>query len=88
MPAAAVSPGWSQSGPAAFATTHWTVVLAAREREFVEAARGRPELARVTTTFLPAVPQLFVKVDRDKVLKQGVIRRKNSQIICNHQRSL
>ena len=40
--------------------------------KFIEAARKRPELDRVTTTFLPAVPQLFVKVDRDKVLKQGV----------------
>ena len=40
--------------------------------KFLDAARKRPELARVTTTFLPSVPQLFVKVDRDKVLKQGV----------------
>jgi HAE1 family hydrophobic/amphiphilic exporter-1 len=39
---------------------------------FIEAARKRPEFARVTTTFQPAVPQIFVKVDRDKVLKQGV----------------
>ena len=29
-------------------------------------------LSRVTTTFIPTVPQIFVKVDRDKVLKQGV----------------
>jgi hydrophobic/amphiphilic exporter-1 (mainly G- bacteria), HAE1 family len=34
--------------------------------------RKRPEIARVTTTFLPTVPQIFVDVDRDKVLKQGV----------------
>jgi HAE1 family hydrophobic/amphiphilic exporter-1 len=40
--------------------------------KFIEAARKRPELARVTTTLLPAVPQLFVNVDRDKVLKQGI----------------
>ena len=40
--------------------------------KFLDAARKKPELARVTTTFLPSVPQLFVKVDRDKVLKQGV----------------
>jgi HAE1 family hydrophobic/amphiphilic exporter-1 len=26
----------------------------------------------VTTTFLPSVPQVYVKVDRDKVLKQGM----------------
>ncbi|MGD0661232.1 MAG: multidrug efflux RND transporter permease subunit [Syntrophorhabdales bacterium] len=40
--------------------------------KFIEAARKRPELDRVTTTFLPRVPQLFVNVDRDKVLTQGV----------------
>lgn len=39
---------------------------------FLEAARKRPELASVTTTFLPNVPQIRVNVDRDKVLKQGV----------------
>jgi HAE1 family hydrophobic/amphiphilic exporter-1 len=41
-------------------------------RRFLEAARKRPEIARATTTFLPTVPQIFVDVDRDKVLKQGV----------------
>lgn len=46
--------------------------LADNTQKFIEAARKRPELARVTTTFLPNVPQLFVDVDRDKVLKQGV----------------
>ncbi len=46
--------------------------LAENTQKFIEAARKRPELARVTTTFLPTVPQLFVDVDRDKVLKQGV----------------
>ena len=39
---------------------------------FLEAARKRPEIGTLNTTFLPAVPQLFVQVDRDKVLKQGV----------------
>jgi len=46
--------------------------LAENTQKFIEAARKRPELARVTTTFLPNVPQLFVDVDRDKALKQGV----------------
>jgi HAE1 family hydrophobic/amphiphilic exporter-1 len=36
------------------------------------AARKRPEIAGLTTTFLPSVPQQFVEVDRDKVIKQGV----------------
>jgi HAE1 family hydrophobic/amphiphilic exporter-1 len=40
--------------------------------KFIEAARKRPELAGVTTTFRPGVPQMFIDVDRDKVLKQGV----------------
>jgi HAE1 family hydrophobic/amphiphilic exporter-1 len=41
-------------------------------QRFLAEARKRPELARVTTTFTPTVPQVFVDVDRDKVLKQGV----------------
>ncbi|MBV8904859.1 MAG: efflux RND transporter permease subunit, partial [Acidobacteriia bacterium] len=40
--------------------------------KFVAAARQRPEIAGLTTTFLPSVPQQFVTVDRDKVIKQGV----------------
>ncbi|MFZ1056775.1 MAG: efflux RND transporter permease subunit, partial [Opitutaceae bacterium] len=40
--------------------------------KFMAAARARKELAGVSTTFLPSVPQVYVKVDRDKVLKQGV----------------
>ena len=46
--------------------------LAENTDAFLAAARKRPELARVTTTLLPAVPQYFVDVDRDKVLSQGV----------------
>jgi HAE1 family hydrophobic/amphiphilic exporter-1 len=41
-------------------------------QKFLTAAQQRPELSRVTTTFVPTVPQYFVKVNRDKVLKQGV----------------
>jgi hydrophobic/amphiphilic exporter-1 (mainly G- bacteria), HAE1 family len=39
---------------------------------FLDAARKRPEIAGLSTTFLSSVPQEFVDVDRDKVLKQGV----------------
>jgi HAE1 family hydrophobic/amphiphilic exporter-1 len=46
--------------------------LAANVNKFVEAARKRPELASVSTTFRPTVPQLYIDVDQDKVLKQGV----------------
>ncbi|PYX80273.1 MAG: hydrophobe/amphiphile efflux-1 family RND transporter, partial [Acidobacteria bacterium] len=46
--------------------------LADNLNKFVTAARKRPELASVNTTFLPNVPQQFIAVDRDKALKQGV----------------
>ena len=41
-------------------------------KTFMDAARKRPELTGLSTTFLPSVPQEYVKVDRDKVLKQGI----------------
>jgi len=40
--------------------------------KFMIAARKRPEIGTLTTTFLPSVPQQFVDVDRDKVIKQEV----------------
>jgi multidrug efflux pump len=46
--------------------------LAEKTKFFMQAAAKRPEIARISTTFTPSVPQIFVKVDRDKVLKQGV----------------
>jgi len=46
--------------------------LAANVSKFIDAARKRPEIASVNTTFLPSVPQLYANVDRDKTLKQGV----------------
>ncbi len=46
--------------------------LADNVNKFLAAARKRPELASVNTTFLPSVPQQFITVDRDKALKQGV----------------
>jgi len=41
-------------------------------QKFLAAARKRPELANVASQFSASVPQVFVNVDRDKVLKQGV----------------
>jgi hydrophobic/amphiphilic exporter-1 (mainly G- bacteria), HAE1 family len=46
--------------------------LADNVNKFITAARQRPEIGTLTTTFLPSVPQQFVTVDRDKVIKQGV----------------
>jgi HAE1 family hydrophobic/amphiphilic exporter-1 len=39
---------------------------------FMAAVRKRPEIGFLATTYLPSVPQQFVTVDRDKVIKQGV----------------
>src|SRR6266849_5132168 len=38
---------------------------------FLAEARKRPELAGLSTTSLASVPQLYAKVDREKVMKQG-----------------
>jgi HAE1 family hydrophobic/amphiphilic exporter-1 len=46
--------------------------LAQNLKTFLDAARKRPELGTLIPTFLPNVPQVFVDVDRDKVLKQGI----------------
>ena len=46
--------------------------LAANLAKFIEEAKKRPELTGLNSTFRPTVPQVFVDVDRDKVLKQGV----------------
>ena len=46
--------------------------LAQNTRKFMEAVSQRPEVARVLTTWIPSVPQQYLYVDQDKVLKQGV----------------
>ena len=46
--------------------------LASNLRTFLDAVKKRPEFASVLTTALPSVPQVFVHVDRDQVLQQGV----------------
>ena len=46
--------------------------LATNVDTFLAAAREQPELARVTTTLLPNIPQVYLEVDRDKALQQGV----------------
>jgi HAE1 family hydrophobic/amphiphilic exporter-1 len=46
--------------------------LTSNVETFLAAARQRRELARVATTLLPNVPQVYIEVDRDKALKQGV----------------
>jgi len=40
--------------------------------KFVLVAKKRPEISSLVTTFRASVPQLFVDVDQDRVLKQGL----------------
>ncbi len=40
--------------------------------KLTQAARKRPEIASLVSTFRPTVPQLFMEIDQDRVLKQGV----------------
>jgi len=46
--------------------------LATNLAKFLAAARKRPEIETISTTFIPSVPQEFIQVDKEKVLKQGV----------------
>jgi HAE1 family hydrophobic/amphiphilic exporter-1 len=46
--------------------------LEAMAGKFMEAARKRPEIGSIYTMYSARNPQIYVKVDRDKVLKQGV----------------
>jgi HAE1 family hydrophobic/amphiphilic exporter-1 len=41
-------------------------------QRFLQAARKRRELGNLTTTLLPTIPQVFLDVDRDKTIAQGV----------------
>jgi HAE1 family hydrophobic/amphiphilic exporter-1 len=46
--------------------------LAQNLNTFLTELRKRPEIGLAASTLLPGVPQQFVRVDRDKVLKQSV----------------
>ena len=46
--------------------------LADNVNKFMTEARKRPEIGNLSTTLLPSVPQQYIVVDRDKVIKQGV----------------
>jgi hydrophobe/amphiphile efflux-1 (HAE1) family protein len=69
-------PGVGTSGGFTFALEdrggHNVQYLANNLDKFLAAARKRPEIGMIATTFLPNVPQKFVDVDKDKVLKKGV----------------
>jgi HAE1 family hydrophobic/amphiphilic exporter-1 len=40
--------------------------------KLIASARQRPELSSLVTTFRPSVPQLYVDIDQDRVMKQGL----------------
>jgi HAE1 family hydrophobic/amphiphilic exporter-1 len=69
-------PGVGQSGGFTFVLEDRSgkdvAFLDSNLQTFLGAARKRPELTNLTTTFLPTVPQVFVDVDRDKAIAQGV----------------
>ena len=47
------------------------------------AARKRPEIASLVSTFRPTVPQLYVEVDQDRVLKQACSSERSTRR-CRH----
>jgi HAE1 family hydrophobic/amphiphilic exporter-1 len=69
-------PGVGASGGATFILEDRSAsgleFLRENQQKFMAAALKRPEFSFIFTTALPSVPQVFVKVDRDKVLKQGL----------------
>jgi HAE1 family hydrophobic/amphiphilic exporter-1 len=46
--------------------------LASNVQRFMAAAAKRPELTRLNSTFRPAVPQLFARVNDELALKEGI----------------
>jgi len=69
-------PGIGSSGGITFVLEDRTgkdVEFLAKNNEiFMAAASKRPEFMALMNTFLPAVPQVYADVDRDKVLRQDV----------------
>jgi len=46
--------------------------LAGQTANFIQAAMERPEIGSVFTTFRASVPQRYMKINKDKVLKAGI----------------
>jgi len=46
--------------------------LAAQTTQFIQTAMARPEIRSIFTTFRPSVPQRFIDINRDKILKAGI----------------
>jgi hydrophobic/amphiphilic exporter-1 (mainly G- bacteria), HAE1 family len=69
-------PGAGASGDISFVledrTGGGTDLLENNIDAFITGARKRPEIAQVNTTFQPHVPQVYIDVDLERALKQGV----------------
>src|SRR5215831_1025712 len=46
--------------------------LSQQAQRFMEAARKRPEIGRISTLFRASVPQVYADIDRSKVMKLGL----------------
>jgi HAE1 family hydrophobic/amphiphilic exporter-1 len=46
--------------------------LATQAQKFIDAAKKRPEIGRISTLYRASVPQIYADIDRDKVTKSGV----------------
>jgi len=46
--------------------------LSDQTQKFIEAARKRPEIARINSLYRASVPQIYADIDRSKVTKAGV----------------
>ncbi|HMD37153.1 MAG TPA: multidrug efflux RND transporter permease subunit [Vicinamibacterales bacterium] len=46
--------------------------LATQAQKFIDTARKRPEIGRISTLYRASVPQIYADIDRDKVTKSGV----------------
>ncbi|BCS34951.1 multidrug efflux RND transporter permease subunit [Luteitalea sp. TBR-22] len=46
--------------------------LGEQAERFIDAARKRPEIGRISTLYRASVPQIYADIDRSKVLKVGV----------------
>ena len=46
--------------------------LAQQAQRFIEAARKRPEIGRISSLYRATVPQIYADIDRSKVMKAGV----------------
>ena len=49
-----------------------------RPTRFMQAARQRPEIGRISTLYRATVPQVYADIDRSKVLKVGRAARRTS----------